>query len=156
MVQALITARGYLAANPDYLPAKTAEDGSVMPPKLAATIYEQRSIRQADGAWIDDPRGPLKITAQLFGRTAETARRLEMRQGDPVIVAGNLADPDAFVSAKDGEPTARTVINARFICFDSIRLQNKRDREQTQQAPQPPTPANDTNEPVGFDDPALI
>ena len=85
MPQTMLTVRGNLGANPDYLPEKTMEDGAILPSKLQAVVYENRRVRTADGGWTDDPRGPVKTTVQLFGNAADTVRRIDMRQGDPVI-----------------------------------------------------------------------
>ena len=52
-----------------------------------------------------------------------------MQQGDPVIAGGTLADPAAFVSPRDGEMDARTVINAVWLVFDSIRVEQRRTRD---------------------------
>ncbi|OZG59885.1 hypothetical protein BLEM_2060 [Bifidobacterium lemurum] len=158
MAQTMITVRGNLGANPDFLPAKTAEDGTLMQAKLSATVYENRRVRLADGTWQDDPRGPLKTTIQLFGRTAETAHRLDMRQGDPVVAGGSLAEPAAFVSPKDGELAARTVITASWLSFDSIRLQQRKDNEGQRavqpQGTEPAAPAGDAS-PDYVDEPAF-
>lgn len=85
MPQTMLTVRGNLGANPDYLPEKTMEDGAILPSKLQAVVYENRRVRTADGGWTDDPRGPVKTTVQLFGNAADTVRRIDMRQGDPVL-----------------------------------------------------------------------
>lgn len=60
MPQTMLTVRGNLGANPDYLPEKTMEDGAILPSKLQAVVYENRRVRTADGGWTDDPRGPVK------------------------------------------------------------------------------------------------
>ena len=88
-----------------------------------------RRVRTPDGRWEDDPRGPVKAKIQLFGRNAEIVHRLGMQQGDPVIAGGTLADPAAFVSPRDGEMDARTVINAAWLVFDSIRVEQRRARD---------------------------
>ena len=85
MPQTMLTVRGNLGANPDYLPEKTMEDGAILPSKLQAVVYENRRVRTADGGWTDNPRGPVKTTVQLFGNAADTVRRIDMRQGAPVI-----------------------------------------------------------------------
>lgn len=79
MPQTMLTVRGNLGANPDYLPEKTMEDGAILPSKLQAVVYENRRVRTADGGWTDDPRGPVKTTVQLFGNAADTVRRIDMR-----------------------------------------------------------------------------
>lgn len=114
MPQTMLTVRGNLGANPDYLPEKTMEDGAILPSKLQAVVYENRRVRTADGGWTDDPRGPVKTTVQLFGNAADTVRRIDMRQGDPVIAGGSIAEPAAYASSKDGQPDARNVINAQW------------------------------------------
>lgn len=128
MPQAMLTVRGYLGANPDYLPEKTTDDGVMLPSKLQAVVYENRRVRTVDGSWADDPRGPVKTTVQLFGRAADTVHRIDMRQGDPVIAGGTLGEPSAFVSPKDGEMAGRNVINAQFLVFDSIIYQRRKDK----------------------------
>lgn len=107
MPQTMLTVRGNLGANPDYLPEKTMEDGAILPSKLQAVVYENRRVRTADGGWTDDPRGPVKTTVQLFGNAADTVRRIDMRQGDPVIAGGSIAEPAAYASSKDGQPDAQ-------------------------------------------------
>ena len=129
MPQTMLTVRGNLGANPDYLPEKTMEDGVILPAKLQAVVYENRRVRTADGGWADDPRGPVKTTVQLFGNAADTVRRIDMRQGDPVIAGGNLADSAAFTSSRDGQPDARNVINAQWLVYDSILYQRRKERE---------------------------
>ena len=49
MPQTMLTVRGNLGANPDYLPEKTMEDGAILPSKLQAVVYENRRVRTADG-----------------------------------------------------------------------------------------------------------
>ena len=117
MPQTMLTVRGNLGANPDYLPEKTMEDGAILPSKLQAVVYENRRVRTADGGWTDDPRGPVKTTVQLFGNAADTVRRIDMRQGDPVIAGGSIAEPDA-----------RNVINAQWLVYDSILYQRRKER----------------------------
>ena len=129
MAQATITVRGNLGATPDFLPAKAADDGTVLQARLSAVVYESRRVRTPDGRWEDDPRGPVKAKIQLFGRNAEIVHRLGMQQGDPVIAGGTLTDPAAFVSPRDGEMDARTVINAAWLVFDSIRVEQRRTRD---------------------------
>ena len=129
MAQATITVRGNLGATPDFLPAKTADDGTVLQARLSAVVYESRRVRTPERRWEDDPRGPVKTKVQLFGRNAEIVHRLGMQQGDPVIAGGTLTDPAAFVSPRDGEMDARTVINAAWLVFDSIRVEQRRIRD---------------------------
>ncbi|OSG88476.1 hypothetical protein B0487_1398 [Bifidobacterium adolescentis] len=128
MPQTMLTVRGNLGANPDYLPEKTMEDGAILPSKLQAVVYENRRVRTADGGWTDDPRGPVKTTVQLFGNAADTVRRIDMRQGDPVIAGGSIAEPAAYASSKDGQPDARNVINAQWLVYDSILYQRRKER----------------------------
>ena len=111
MPQTMLTVRGNLGANPDYLPEKTMEDGAILPSKLQAVVYENRRVRTADGGWTDDPRGPVKT-----------------RQGDPVIAGGSIAEPAAYASSKDGQPDARNVINAQWLVYDSILYQRRKER----------------------------
>ena len=117
MPQTMLTVRGNLGANPDYLPEKTMEDGAILPSKLQAVVYENRRVRTADGGWTDDPRGPVKTTVQLFGNAADTVRRIDMRQGDPVIAGGSIAaagrlrQPPRATASLD----ARNVINAQWL-----------------------------------------
>lgn len=129
MAQATITVRGNLGATPDFFPAKTADDGTVLQARLSAVVYESRRVRTPEGRWEDDPRGPVKTKVQLFGRNAEIVHRLGMQQGDPVIAGGTLGDPTAFVSPRDGEMDARTVINASWLVFDSIRVEQRHMRD---------------------------
>ena len=129
MAQATITVRGNLGATPDFLPAKTADDGTVLQARLSAVVYESRRVRTPEGRWEDDPRGPVKTKVQLFGRNAEIVHRLGMQQGDPVIAGGTLGDPAAFVSPRDGEMDARTVINASWLVLDSIRVEQRHMRD---------------------------
>ena len=91
-------------------------------------VYENRRVRTADGGWTDDPRGPVKTTVQLFGNAADTVRRIDMRQGDPVIAGGSIAEPAAYASSKDGQPDARNVINAQWLVYDSILYQRRKER----------------------------
>lgn len=128
MPQTMLTVRGNLGANPDYLPEKTMEDGAILPSKLQAVVYENRRVRTADGGWTDNPRGPVKATVQLFGNAADTVRRIDMRQGDPVIAGGSIAEPAAYASSKDGQPDARNVINAQWLVYDSILYQRRKER----------------------------
>lgn len=128
MPQTMLTVRGNLGANPDYLPEKTMEDGAILPSKLQAVVYENRRVRTADGGWTDDPRGPVKTTVQLFDNAADTVRRIDMRQGDPVIAGGSIAEPAAYASSKDGQPDARNVINAQWLVYDSILYQRRKER----------------------------
>lgn len=58
MPQTMLTVRGNLGANPDYLPEKTMEDGAILPSKLQAVVYENRRVRTADGGWTDDRADP--------------------------------------------------------------------------------------------------
>ena len=44
MPQTMLTVRGNLGANPDYLPEKTMEDGAILPSKLQAVVYENRRV----------------------------------------------------------------------------------------------------------------
>ena len=44
MPQTMLTVRGNLGANPDYLPEKTMEDGAILPSKLQAVVYENLSL----------------------------------------------------------------------------------------------------------------
>ena len=119
MPQTMLTVRGNLGANPDYLPEKTMEDGAILPSKLQAVVYENRRVRTADGGWTDDPRGPVKTTVQLFGNAADTVR---------LIAGGSLAEPAAYASSKDGQPDARNVINAQWLVYDSILYQRRKER----------------------------
>lgn len=128
MPQTMLTVRGNLGANPDYLPEKTMEDGAILPSKLQAVVYENRRVRTADGGWTDNPRGPVKTTVQLFGNAADTVRRIDMRQGDPVIAGGSIAEPAAYASSKDGQPDARNVINAQWLVYGSILYQRRKER----------------------------
>ena len=114
MPQTMLTVRGNLGANPDYLPEKTMEDGAILPSKLQAVVYENRRVRTADGGWTDDPRGPVKTTVQLFGNAADTVRRID--------------EPAAYASSKDGQPDARNVINAQWLVYDSILYQRRKER----------------------------
>lgn len=108
MPQTMLTVRGNLGANPDYLPEKTMEDGAILPSKLQAVVYENRRVRTADGGWTDDPRGPVKTTVQLFGNAADTVRRIDMRQGDPVIAGGSIAEPPPTPAPRTASPTRAT------------------------------------------------
>lgn len=65
---------------------------------------------------------------QLFGNAADTVRRIDMRQGDPVIAGGSIAEPAAYASSKDGQPDARNVINAQWLVYDSILYQRRKER----------------------------
>ena len=38
MPQTMLTVRGNLGANPDYLPEKTTDDGTILPSKLQAVV----------------------------------------------------------------------------------------------------------------------
>lgn len=103
-------------------------EAAILPSKLQAVVYENRRVRTADGGWTDDPRGPVKTTVQLFGNAADTVRRIDMRQGDPVIAGGSIAEPAAYASSKDGQPDARNVINAQWLVYDSILYQRRKER----------------------------
>ena len=129
MAQSTIIVRGNLGATPDFLPAKTADDGTVLQARLSAVVYESRRVRTPEGRWEDDPRGPVKTKVQLFGRNAEIVHRLGMQQGDPVIAGGTLGDPAAFVRPRHGHLDARTVINASWLVFDSIRVEQRHMRD---------------------------
>ncbi|WP_241736879.1 hypothetical protein [Bifidobacterium dentium] len=147
MPQTMLTVRGNLGANPDYLPEKTTEDGATLPAKLHAVVYENRRVRGADGTWADDPRGPVKTTVQLFGNAADIVHRIDMRQGDPVIAGGGLADPAAFASPRDGQPDARNVINAQWLVYDTILYQRRKERAARRSADDAaPRPAEDAGE----------
>ncbi len=108
MPQTMLTVRGNLGANPDYLPEKTMEDGAILPSKLQAVVYENRRVRTADGGWTDDPRGPVKTTVQLFGNAADTVRRIDMRQGDPSSPAAASPSPPPTPAPRTASPTRAT------------------------------------------------
>ena len=93
MPQTMLTVRGNLGANPDYLPEKTMEDGAILPSKLQAVVYENRRVRTADGGWTDNPRGPVKTTVQLFGNAADTVRRI-----------GSSTTPSSTSAARNAPP----------------------------------------------------
>lgn len=129
MPQPTIRVRGNLGGNPDYLPAKQQADGTALPAKIGMNVYEDRSRRNADGEWEPDPRGPVIVRVQLFGRLAETVRRMDLRQGDPVVATGVIAESDAWID-RNGEAASRLVLTANTLCLDSLLLQARHDSHQ--------------------------
>lgn len=119
--------RGNLAANPRFWPARAAEDGSRRSAYLEAVIYRNMPERDESGAIRHDESGnvvyrePEKTTVKFYGRTAEILQGLDFRQGDPVVATGRLGQPDAFISQRDGQAYARTVINGETMQIDAIR-----------------------------------
>lgn len=119
--------RGNLAANPRFWPARAAEDGSRRSAYLEAIVYRNVPERDETGAIRHDEAGnvvyrePEKATVKFYGRTAEILHELDFRQGDPVVATGRLGQPDAFISQRDGQAYARTVINGETMQIDAIR-----------------------------------
>lgn len=132
-MRSVIMVRGNVGAAPDYFAAHNRPDGSMAQSKWSMCVYEQRRRLTAQGTYVPDPKGALKVTVQVFGAKADLLHRLDIRQGDPIVAWGSIADPAAYMT-RSGVPGARLVLTAEYVGFDTLRLQARADREQAQQS----------------------
>ncbi|MCI1644383.1 MAG: hypothetical protein LKI21_07585 [Bifidobacterium crudilactis] len=131
MPQTVSQVRGNLGANPKFFPANDAEHRQAY---WTANVYTNRRVKGADGNYQDDPRGPEKNTVKFWGRTAETLNRLDLRQGDPVVATGYQGEPEAYISQQDNKPYAHNVLNGVTLCVDSVRVEQRKEREASRDA----------------------
>lgn len=128
--------RGNLAADPVFFPPSPDEQGELMAARYAITVMENRRVRDADGAWKDDPRGPLAVSVNAYGGTATVLARCDLHRGDPVIAVGEQVRAEGYLT-RDGHPAAKISLTAVAVCFDTVMLRRKEERGQSRQEPAP-------------------